>query len=69
MSETEMDVTQGHFPCEILMNEFSLIETDFNNVFDSDQDPEEKRAVRQNYRSLTKKIEGTGSPQELFVKS
>jgi hypothetical protein len=27
-------------------------------VFDPDQDPEEKRAVRQNYRSLTKKIEG-----------
>ncbi|KAF9565546.1 hypothetical protein CPC08DRAFT_733951 [Agrocybe pediades] len=26
-------------------------------VFDPDQDPEEKRAVRQNYRSLTKKIE------------
>ncbi|KAF9529440.1 Nse4 C-terminal-domain-containing protein [Crepidotus variabilis] len=30
---------------------------DFNEVFDPDQDPEEKRAVRQNYRSLTKKIE------------
>ena len=27
-------------------------------VFDPDQDPEEKRAVRQNYRSLAKKIEG-----------
>lgn len=27
-------------------------------VFDPDQDPEEKRNVRQNYRSLTKKIEG-----------
>lgn len=27
-------------------------------VFDPDQDPEEKRAVRQNYRSLTRKIEG-----------
>lgn len=26
-------------------------------VFDPDQDPEEKRAVRQNYRSLTRKIE------------
>ncbi|KAF9012435.1 Nse4 C-terminal-domain-containing protein [Cyathus striatus] len=28
-----------------------------NFVFDPDQDPEEKRAVRQNYRSLTRKIE------------
>ena len=27
-------------------------------VFDPDQDPEEKREVRQNYRSLAKKIEG-----------
>lgn len=27
-------------------------------VFDPDQDPEEKRAVRQGYRALTKKIEG-----------
>jgi hypothetical protein len=27
-------------------------------VFDPDQDPEEKRVVRQNYRSLAKKIEG-----------
>lgn len=27
-------------------------------VFDPDQNPEEKRAVRQNYRSLAKKIEG-----------
>ena len=27
-------------------------------VFDPDQNPEEKREVRQNYRSLTKKIEG-----------
>ena len=27
-------------------------------IFDPDQDPEEKRAVRQNYRSLAKKIEG-----------
>ena len=28
-------------------------------VFDPDQDPEEKRAVRQGYRALTKKIEGS----------
>ena len=27
-------------------------------IFDPDQDPEEKRVVRQNYRSLAKKIEG-----------
>jgi len=30
-------------------------------VFDPDQAPEEKRAVRQNYRSLAKKIEGIRS--------
>lgn len=35
-------------------------------VFDPDQDPEEKRAVRQNYRSLTKRIEGTLSPLLIF---
>lgn len=35
-----------------------IIYIDFNNVFDPDQDPEEKRAVRQNYRSLAKTIEG-----------
>ncbi|KAF8967875.1 Nse4 C-terminal-domain-containing protein [Flammula alnicola] len=34
-------------------------------VFDPDQDPEEKRAVRQNYRSLTKKIEEhRGNPND-----
>ncbi|KDR75773.1 hypothetical protein GALMADRAFT_68194 [Galerina marginata CBS 339.88] len=34
-------------------------------VFDPDQDPEEKRAVRQNYRSLTKKIEEhQGNPND-----
>ena len=27
-------------------------------VFDPDQNPMEKRAIRQNYRSLAKKIEG-----------
>ena len=32
--------------------------SDRDMVFDPDQDPEEKRKVRQNYRSLTKKIEG-----------
>ncbi|KAF8200954.1 Nse4 C-terminal-domain-containing protein [Pholiota molesta] len=35
-------------------------------VFDPDQDPEEKRAVRQNYRSLTKRIEEhRGNPNDL----
>lgn len=27
-------------------------------VFDPDQDPEEKRALRQNYRTLTRTLEG-----------
>ena len=36
----------------------NLRNIDFNTIFDPDQDPDEKRAVRQNYRSLTKKIEG-----------
>ncbi|KAF9474541.1 hypothetical protein BDN70DRAFT_815509 [Pholiota conissans] len=35
-------------------------------VFDPDQDPEEKRAVRQNYRTLTKRIEEhRGNPNDL----
>lgn len=39
---------------------------DFNTIFDPDQDPDEKRAVRQNYRSLTKKIEGISYNVALF---
>ncbi|KAF8161208.1 Nse4 C-terminal-domain-containing protein [Crassisporium funariophilum] len=37
-------------------------------VFDPDQDPEEKRAVRQNYRSLAKKIEEhQGNPNDILA--
>jgi len=44
----------------------SDVEMDENGmVFDPDQDPEEKRAVRQNYRSLAKKIEEhNGNPND-----
>lgn len=46
------------------MNTISVMRLFFHHpepsdmVFDPDQDPEEKRVVRQNYRSLAKKIEG-----------
>ncbi|KAF8897055.1 Nse4 C-terminal-domain-containing protein [Gymnopilus junonius] len=46
------------------MSDFEMNRGD-DMVFDPDQDPEEKRAVRQNYRSLTKKIEEhQGNPND-----
>jgi non-structural maintenance of chromosomes element 4 len=60
MSDVEMDENDG----ELYEHNPNLLCAHFHHpepsdmVFDPDQDPEEKRAVRQNYRSLAKKIEG-----------
>jgi hypothetical protein len=35
-----------------------VTETYLDFIYDPDQDPEEKRAVRKNYRSLAKTVEG-----------
>jgi len=57
MSDEEMD-TEGTLTFQGERLDVLTVAIDFNGVFDPDQDPEEKRAVRQNYRSLAKKIEG-----------
>jgi non-structural maintenance of chromosomes element 4 len=36
-------------------------------IYDPDQDPEEKRAVRKNYRSLAKTVEGSSRHPLLYL--
>ena len=55
MDDVEKDEHEGE-PHERQSTFFHHESSDM--VFDPDQNPEEKRAVRQNYRSLAKKIEG-----------
>lgn len=65
MSDVEMgDVPDGVWPAlqQITAQKDSLI--DF--IYDPDQDPEEKRAVRKNYRSLAKTVEGASSFRHLY---
>lgn len=59
MSDVEMDENgELHELNPGLLCSFFYHPDSSDMVFDPDQDPEEKRAVRQNYRSLAKKIEG-----------
>lgn len=47
-----------HHPSYLTTNILDLI-------YDPDQDPEEKRAVRKNYRSLAKTVEGKDAANRL----
>jgi hypothetical protein len=42
-----------------IMLAFKKLHASIEYVYDPDQDPEEKRSVRRNYRNLARTVEGT----------
>lgn len=55
--------------CDLLYNKLLLKKTLIDFIYDPDQDPEEKRTVRKNYRSLAKTVEGASflSQRHLYL--
>lgn len=58
MSDVEMGNASTSGTRDRLRNRLLLTKTFLDFIYDPDQDPEEKRAVRKNYRSLAKTVEG-----------